>query len=796
MIKKWTPLLLLFISTPVFAAFVAGGADQELLPPDEAFALSTKVIDGNTIEARWAIADGYYTYRDKFKFKVTKGNATIGDIKFPKGKMKKDPTFGDTEIFLHEVVVKIPLIRKSAGKEIVSIRFDYQGCNDPIGVCYPPINKEVSFDLPAGTVGSQSIGSLKSLNRLLEPSGQQEFLPVDKAFQISAERKNNTTLSVLFGITNGYYLYRDKIRFDLLAADGNTASGIKLGSFTLPIGEKKNDPTYGNTEIYTKSFSVDLPVSVSNKALTTTNFRIDYQGCADKGICYPANFKSYSVALADGKITSLTAAASGIAKVQPGAKPVSRTPSVAATGGEDLTEEEELAQLFASSSLAAILASLLGFGLVLAFTACMYPMIPILSSIITGHGEHVTPLKGFALSAVYVGGMAVTFGVIGAIVGFFGQQIGVQAYFQNPWIISIFAALFVALALSMFGFYNIQVPASIQSKLNEFSNKQKGGTFIGVAAIGVFSALIVGPCGGPVLLGTLAGAASSGSWLLGFLYMFVLAVGMGLPLLVVGAGGGTLLPRAGAWMSTVKSVAGVVLLAVAIYFLERVLPAGVYMMLWAILFIVTAIYMGALDSLTREDSGWRRLWKGLGVVVLVYGIIVMLGGLTGARNFNDPLHGSRLVGSGSGAAAVAVTGPQPAYVKQAAGKKSVVKGGLTFIRIKTWDDFRRELKSANANGHTLMMDFYADWCTYCKQFDDYVFSEPSVQKALANTVLLQADVTALDDDDQELMKNMSVTVPPSILFYKTDGSESRRQRIIGLLDAEQFLARLNKAYAK
>jgi len=795
MIKKLIPFLLLtFFSSHLYAG-VSG--DEELLEPDKAFALTTKVIDGNTVEAKWTIAEGYYLYRDKFKFSVTKGGATIGNISFPKGKIKKDPTFGDTEVYLHNISVNLPLARSDAGKGSVSIRFDFQGCNEPIGVCYPPIHKEIAFDLPAGS-GSKPLQSLQSLNDVLNASsGDREFLPPEKAFPVSADRKDNKTIRIIYGVTEGYYLYRDKIGVHLQDADGGSASGIQLGKFKLPRGKIKKDPTFGDTEVFKHSFKVDVPLNVMNTALTASRLRLDYQGCAEDGVCYPNHQQTYMLNFDNGKLQSMKLVDSGIAPAlaESKSKPAA-TPQPDTFDDSQLSEEEKLSKLFAGDNLFATLTSLLGFGLLLAFTACMYPMIPILSSIITGQGHKVTPIRGFVLSAVYVGGMAVTFGVIGGVIGFFGQQIGVQAYFQNPWIISLFAILFVALALSMFGFYDIQIPASLQGKISQFSSHQKGGTFLGVAIIGVLSALIVGPCGGPVLLGTLAGAASSGSPILGFLYMFTLAVGMGLPLLLVGAGGGTLLPKAGAWMATVKSVAGVVLLAVAIYFLERVLPAHIFMLMWAALFIVSAVYMGALEPIPAGSSGWRRFWKGLGLAILVYGIIVMLGGVTGARNFNDPLHGSALIGAGSSPAPVAATGAQPAYVQSAMGKPSVLKGGLTFIRIKTWDDFQRELKAANAKGHTVMLDFYADWCTYCKQFDDYVFSDPKVQAAFSNTVLLQANVTDLNDNDKLIMKNLNVIVPPAMLFFKTDGMESKRERVIGFMKADQFMVRMRRAFAE
>jgi thiol:disulfide interchange protein DsbD len=365
---------------------------------------------------------------------------------------------------------------------------------------------------------------------------------------------------------------------------------------------------------------------------------------------------------------------------------------------------------------------------------------------------------------------------------------------QKPWVLVLFAGLFVLLSLSMFGFYNIQMPSAIQSRLNEISNRQKGGSLIGVSIMGVLSALIIGPCGGPILLATIAGAAASNSAVLGFLYMFILAIGMGLPLLLVGAGGGKLLPRAGTWMDTVKGVAGVILLAVAIVFLERVLSSIVFMSLWAMLFIVSATYMGAFEPIKEGSSGWLKLFKGLGLVLFVYGIIVLVGGLTGARNFNDPLHGSSLIASKAPMMLGTTAGPKPAYVEFAQGKKSVVKGGLTFIKVKTVADFERELQAANQAGKTVMLDFYADWCTYCKQFDDYVFSDAKVQQALSNTVLLQADITHQDKADKAVLKRVDVITAPAILFYNTAGQEIRKQRVLGLLTADEFLARVNNAF--
>ena len=294
----------------------------------------------------------------------------------------------------------------------------------------------------------------------------------------------------------------------------------------------------------------------------------------------------------------------------------------------------------------------------------------------------------------------------------------------------------------------------------------------------------------------MAGAAASNSLLLGFLYMSLLGLGMGLPLLVVGAGGGSLLPRAGTWMDIVKAVAGVILLIVALYFVSGIMNTTLYMLIWATLLIVSAIYMGAFTSLPEGVSGWRKLWKGLGLVLFVYGVIVMLGGVTGARNVTDPLHGSKLLSAGGqgSVATSARSGPAPAYVTFSQGKKTVVKGGLTFIKIKTVEDVSREVAAANKAGHTVMLDFYADWCVYCVKFDDYVFSAPIVQQALANTVLLQADITANDDEDTRLTKTLDVPLPPAILFFGLDGQEIRSVRITGFTEAEKFAARVKRAF--
>jgi thiol:disulfide interchange protein DsbD len=322
----------------------------------------------------------------------------------------------------------------------------------------------------------------------------------------------------------------------------------------------------------------------------------------------------------------------------------------------------------------------------------------------------------------------------------------------------------------MFGFYDLQLPSSLQSKLTEVSNKQEGGTLFGVAIMGFLSALIVGPCVAPPLAGALIYIGQTGDALLGGLALFALSMGMGAPLIAIGASAGKLLPRAGSWMDAVKAVFGVALLGVAIVMLERIIPEDIAMFLWGVLLIVSAIYMGALRHLEIEAGGWQKFWKGLGVVFLIYGALMLVGAAAGGKDTLQPLRG------------LAIGGGSP-HSGQA----------LAFKRIKTLDDLQREV--ANANGKTLMLDFYADWCISCKEMEKYTFADTRVIEALKDTVLLQADVTANDDQDQALLQgHFGLPGPPAIIFYGADGAERRNHRVVGFKPAEEFAAHIKAAF--
>ncbi|MEW7985677.1 MAG: protein-disulfide reductase DsbD [Candidatus Thiodiazotropha sp.] len=764
---KKIDLLTMFLMLLVLSSLsMAAWNEEDLLLPDQAFQISGRTDGTEKLLVEWRIADGYYMYRDKIQFDSDTIGIEIGEPKLSQAKIKNDEFFGEVAVYRNKATAEIPIRRMQGSQETLLLKARSQGCAD-LGICFPPHMQEIRLALEPMAAGNRAaavgeplfdIGDSAS-NQLFDNNIEDDLLDPEEAYKLSVTVEDGTHLRLYWSIAEGTYLYHDKVT---LSAGEN--QGIALGQFTLPDPEIKQDTvrpdgTIGEVAVYHDEIDLILPLVRSSAEETEITLNVGYQGCAEIGVCYPPINKQFT----------LTLPAISEAEANETVSPTGTPP--AAFSNEPISELDEITETMKGGSVLLIIGLFFLLGLGLAFTPCIFPMIPILSGIIAGHGDKITTQKAFILSLVYVLAMAITYTIAGVLAGMFGENL--QAYFQNPWILSAFALVFVLLALSMFGFYDLQLPSSLQSRLTEVSNRQQGGSLTGVAIMGFLSALIVGPCVAPPLAGALIYIGQTGDALLGGLALFTLSMGMGTPVIAIGTSAGKLLPRAGSWMDAVKAVFGVALLAVAIILLERIIPADIAMLLWGILFIVSAIYMGALRNLEIEASGWQKLWKGLGFVFLVYGTLMLVGAAAGGKDTLQPLRGLAIAG-GSGSA----QGHQE----------------LQFKRIKSLDDLQREVAFASSQGKPVMLDFYADWCVSCKEMEKYTFSDPQVIDTLANTHLLQADVTANDDIDQALLQgHFGLPGPPAIIFYGSDGRERKNYRLVGFMPAEEFNTHATRA---
>lgn len=592
----------------------------------------------------------------------------------------------------------------------------------------------------------------------LAASNQDEFLDPDIAFQVSVDSSNASSIVTNWHIEDGYYLYKDKI--SITAAND---ADVDLGVMSLPQGKEKEDEYFGKIVSIDKSFQSSIPVNKISSGVSAIDLVVKYQGCAKAGLCYPPITKNLTVAL--DRPAAAGAASTASTNTSSGTSSGSGNSSAAASFQ---SEQDKIAGTLASGKLWLTILSFFGLGLLLAFTPCVFPMIPILSSIIVGQGESMSTSKAFSLSLVYVLAMAVTYTVAGVIVGLSGENI--QIWFQNPWVISVFAGIFVLLSLAMFGFYELQMPNAIQSKLNNISSGQQQGSYVGAGIMGLLSALIVGPCVTAPLIGALIYIAETGDAVIGGIALFSLSIGMGAPLLAIGTSAGKILPKAGAWMDAVKAVFGVMMLGLAIWMLERILPAPVILLLAGALLIVSAIYLGALDAIKETATGWSKLWKGLGLISLVYGGILVIGAAGGSNSLLQPLQGI----SGQYLAS-------DSSESHAGGEHA-----LPFKQVKGVEGLQAALQQAGQEGRPVMLDFYADWCVSCKEMEAFTFSDTGVQKSLENFIVLQADVTDNDAQDKALIEELGLFGPPAILFYDHTGNELRNYRVVGFMPAGKF----------
>ena len=562
-----------------------------------------------------------------------------------------------------------------------------------------------------------------------------EFLDPAVAFKPSARALDAQTIEVAFAIAKGYYLYREKFRF---AVDGE---GVTLGAPVFPKGKEKDDENFGKVEVFYNRVAIRLPVERNASGALPLTLKVTSQGCADAGVCYPPQTQTVAVTLPDPATT-------------PAAPPVA----------VDADESGKIAGILRNAGFWANLAFFFAAGLGLALTPCVLPMIPILSGIIAGQGHKASHARGFALSLAYVLGMAVTYAAAGVAAGLTGTLL--SAALQNAWVLGAFALVFVVLSFSMFGFYELQLPTALQSKLSEESGHLQGGRGIGVFAMGALSALIVGPCVAAPLAGALLYIGQTGDAVLGGTALFVMALGLGAPLVAVGTAGGSLLPKTGPWMEGVKKGFGVLLLATAVWLLTPVVPPVVPMLAWAALLIVPAIYLHAVDPLPPHARGWQRFWKGVGIVMLLTGAALLIGALAGSRDPLQPLAGLR------GQALAAQPRKPP------------------FEPVRSLAELDARLAAVD---RPVMLDFYADWCVSCKEMEKFTFADPAVRDRLAGFTLLKADVTANTAEDNALLARFGLFGPPGIVFFTPDGHEVPGLRVVGFQDATRFLRTLDKA---
>ncbi len=562
-----------------------------------------------------------------------------------------------------------------------------------------------------------------------------EILDPELAFKVNLEQYSANQLSLQWQVEKNYYLYKDKFSIRALAPS------VTLSTQAFPSGTVKQDPEFGQVEAYYGNDQAFIQFQVSDTTLKEIAFEVAYQGCKENVVCYPPIKKIIPVAINLDHDTNASSNQSSL-------------PSIT------LSEQDLITQKLKDKSLLLNILSFFGFGLLLSLTPCVFPMIPILSGIIIGAGR-ITRKRAFALSASYVIAMAFSYAILGVIASLF--DFNLQAAAQNSIVLILFSGIFIVLALSMFGFYELQLPASLQSKLSARQNQAKSGRLAGAGMMGILSAIIVGPCVAPPLAGALLYISQTGDALLGGLALFALGVGLGVPLLVIGAGSGALLPRVGAWMVQIKQLFGVIMLGVAIWLLERILPPAVTLILWATLLITTAIFIGAFDRTDGNSTPWQRLFKGLGLVLFVYGSVLIVAAANGHGTVLKPFSQSTLV-------------------------KQTTQTALSFQPVTNLEQFQQQLQQANK---PILLYFYADWCIACKELEAYTYSEQSVQRAFNQFVLLKADVTEYNEMDQAFLNHFNLSGPPAILFFKQQ-HEIPSKRLIGFIKAAPFTRHLKQ----
>jgi len=798
--SRLVSLALLFFGL-LISTLAAAIDPEDVRDYGDVFVISAVAADRQQVELSWDIAPDYYLYNNRFlAFSTTTSGVELGQPRLPKGKISFDELLGEeVEKYTGEITVRIPLAQVMAGLNGLQLRVRSQGCLQDV-LCYPPTEQVVLVGLPADGASALSDlletddaqplideapaaphSALAELNAALHSPAElslgadpekEPALEAEQAFVYETIGLSAETALVRFTAQPGYYLYRDQFKFRVLQGEG-----FEVREVELPEGVIKDDPEFGPVPVIYDQ--VEIPVRFNRPAgpAQTITLQAEFQGCRDGDICYPPQSRPLSFEMPAAQQAFVGQVAAQVAEPSAPVRPTDaaasnaagdpasaavRAAARAAARVAPVSEQDRLASLLTDNPARALIAFFIA-GILLAFTPCVFPMVPILSGIIAGQGEQLTSLKAFWLSLVYVLAMAVTYTVAGVLAGLFGQNL--QAVFQNPWII-------IALAFSMFGFFELQLPGRLQTRLAEISGKQQGGSLLGVAVMGFLSALIVGPCVAPPLMAALIVISASGDAWLGGSALFALSLGMGLPLIAFGVSAGKLVPRAGAWMEAVKNVFGVGLLALAIWMLERILPGGIIMLMWGVLLIGCGVYLGAFEALQAGVSGWKRLWKSLGLVLLLLGALEIIGAAAGGDYWLRPLEAFK-------------------------GSRQTVaeKEQAAFGRIKSLEDLQLAVQQANASGQGAMLDFYADWCVECIRMERNTFHEQEVQSLLSGLQALQADVTPNDEIDQQLMREFGIIGPPAILFFDRNGNEMKDWRLVGYFPPEEFAVHLKAVLA-
>jgi len=729
--KIYTFSLLILFS----AIFNAQALDQEeLLEVDDAFAPTITEVNQDNVKLHFDIADKYYLYKHAFKFPNKDSEVLFGKAKIPDGHKKEDEFFGEVETYHKGVDIVIPYENKG-GVNATSFKYRYQGCAEA-GVCYPPQTKTVQLTLPVEQDSilhnaipidenplNDKISDGLGLGLNDDWGGQVDsVLPEDQAFKAESIAMDANNLSTRFTMSEHVYLYQDKVKLTSLT------DGISIDTLKFPTAEKKEDPHFGTVNIFYDQVEVDVSISRAAGSSNQLELEAEFQGCVNEGICYPPSTRIIKVEL-----------------------PPMQAAKAETKTNNTVSEQGDIQDQLGNSEWWKIVLRFFVIGLGLALTPCVFPMIPILSGLIAGQKD-ITTSKALTLSIIYVLSMALAYTIAGVIAGMLGANI--QAALQTPAVIISFSVVFVLLSLSMFGYYDLQLPAKWQAKLMHVSNKQEGGSHIGIAIMGFLSAIIVGPCVTPALAGTVIYISEAGDPIIGGLALFAMSIGMGVPLLIIGATEGKWMPRAGGWMNVIKSFFGIALLAMAIWFLSRIIPGRITLLLFGILALLSSVFWFRYAQ-KHIHKGSKIIWIFLlfKVALIGVGAVEIMGAIRGNTDYMHPLS----------------------------------KYETHFTTIKSYDDLQQAIKETDK---IVLLDFYADWCVECKRMEGSTYSKPSVQAELERFLVLKADVTAQDDIDKELMRKFKIVGPPATLFFGHDGALIQQSSFFGFKSESEFVNHL------